>query len=443
MLVFISDLHFTDGTAGPHNIPARAWEYFFEDLVAITQKPSNRITELKLVLLGDIFDLLRTETWFKHPEKERPWGTDEAAIEAHAGLILDQVIAANDRALAAIRGQLPTLMERCNLDEEARLIYLPGNHDRLVNKYPSLQAKVGAALGPHLVWPAPGNFFRHSHPDLAYGVFARHGQEYDDLNYEKVGSFEEADYLAVPIGDPITTELLTRLPYELNLLLEARGVPQEQRKIIKDHFQQLDNVRPLMAVVPWLLYQVRQENDALVRQAIEDAIDGVVDRFSALQFVKDWYRRRGTWNPLDTAHRVQWVLRLLKLVKLSTLQELLELFGKVDVAGVSLKGKLERAAFQEFKAIDPRFRYVVYGHHHEPELLPLFTRGAGGSRFYLNTGTWRRVWQQAGHDGSFSTWKNQTYLIFYRQGERDAAYPVFETWTGNLTTAEKEPGPGT
>jgi UDP-2,3-diacylglucosamine pyrophosphatase LpxH len=443
MLVFISDLHFIDGTAGKHNIPPQAFDYFFEDLVSIAHKPSNKIKELKIVLLGDVFDLLRTERWFQYPEDERPWGTDEAAIEAHAGEVLDAVIAANNDALAAIRGELPALMEKCRLEEEARLIYLPGNHDRLVNKYPSLRAKVCEALGPHLAWPGPGDLFHHSHPDLAYGVFARHGQEYDDLNYEKVGSFEEKDYLEVPIGDPITTELLTRLPYELYLILEARGVPKEQRDIIKVHFQQLDNVRPLLAVVPWLLYQVRQEDDYLVRQAIEDAIDQVVDRFNTLQFVKDWYHRHGTWDPLDTAHRVQWVLWLLKLVKLSTLQELLELFGKVDVAGVSLKGKLEQAAFQEFQTIDPRFRYAVYGHDHEPELLPLFTGGAGGSRFYLNTGTWRRVWQQAGHDGSFSTWKNQTYVIFYREGERDAAYPVFETWTGNLTTAEKEPKPGT
>jgi len=244
MLVFISDLHFIDGSAGEHNIPPRAFEYFFEDLVAITQKPSNRIRELKIVLLGDVFDLLRTESWFKYPEEERPWGTDEAAIEAHAGEILDAVMAANQAALEIIRGELPALKGKCRLRDDARLIYLPGNHDRLVNKYQGLRVKICEALGPHLAWPDPADLFPHSHADLAYGVFARHGQEYDDLNYEKVGSFEEADYLEVPIGDPITTELLARLPYELDLTLAARGLPEEQRKIVKRNFQQIDNVRP-------------------------------------------------------------------------------------------------------------------------------------------------------------------------------------------------------
>ena len=196
-------------------------------------------------------------------------------------------------------------------------------------------------------------------------------------------------------------------------------------------------------MVKWLLYQVRQEEDALVRRAIEDTIDQVVDGFNALQFVQGWYRRHDTWDPLETADKVQLVLQLLKRVKLSLVQDLLEFFGQVDVAGVSLKGKLEQAAFEEFKAIDPRFRYVAYGHDHEPELLPLFTDRPGWGRLYLNTGTWRRVWQKAAQDGSFCSWKNQTYVIFYRDGERDAAYPVFETWTGNLTTGEKEPGPRT
>ena len=38
MLVFISDLHFIDGTAGKHNIKPKAFDYFFDDLVAIAGK---------------------------------------------------------------------------------------------------------------------------------------------------------------------------------------------------------------------------------------------------------------------------------------------------------------------------------------------------------------------------------------------------------------------
>ena len=46
MLVFISDLHFADGTAGEHNLSSQAFEYFFDDLAAIANKPSNKIKEI-------------------------------------------------------------------------------------------------------------------------------------------------------------------------------------------------------------------------------------------------------------------------------------------------------------------------------------------------------------------------------------------------------------
>ena len=77
MLIFISDLHFVDGSAGEHNLSHRAFEYFFEDVAAIAAKPSNDIKEIKIVLLGDIFDLFRTENWFGYPADERPWGINE------------------------------------------------------------------------------------------------------------------------------------------------------------------------------------------------------------------------------------------------------------------------------------------------------------------------------------------------------------------------------
>ena len=72
MLVFISDLHFVDGSAGEHNLSPRAFEYFFDDLVAIATKPSNEIKEIKIVLLGDIFDLLRTTTGSAIPSTRDP-----------------------------------------------------------------------------------------------------------------------------------------------------------------------------------------------------------------------------------------------------------------------------------------------------------------------------------------------------------------------------------
>lgn len=63
MLVFISDLHFVDETAGKHNIPTSAFENFLTNVEVRADKAKAK--ELKIAFLGDIFDILRTEEWFR------------------------------------------------------------------------------------------------------------------------------------------------------------------------------------------------------------------------------------------------------------------------------------------------------------------------------------------------------------------------------------------
>lgn len=441
MLIFISDLHFSDGTAGEHNIPSRAFDYFFDDIVSIANKPTNNIKEIKLVLLGDIFDLLRTENWFGYPPEERPWGHREPAMEVHAQTIFDAVAdhPENRRSLERLRHGLKRLGKECPLKYEPRLIYLPGNHDRLVNKYSSLRVKICECLGIRREWHNPAQPFPHTHEDLAYGVFARHGHEFDGFNYEGEGDFTEEDYLRVPIGDPITTELLSRLPYELDLILEARGFSPDLRRQVKDNFQALDEVRPLGAVIEWLLYRVKQQPEDIIhdiQEAVEEAIDAVVANFRRLSFVKNWYAAHDQWSdPVDEADLVQTFLLLLTKIKFSHLEKLMPLLEKVKAQEFFLKDHLLEAAPGEYSQLDPRIRYVVYGHTHDALAAPLRSLPSAPTpleRVYLNTGTWRTRHHRAYQDDSFISWKNLTYVIFYREGEREATAPVFETWTGAL-----------
>jgi hypothetical protein len=83
---------------------------------------------------------------------------------------------------------------------------------------------------------------------------------------------------------------------------------------------------------------------------------------------------------------------------------------------------------------------VVYGHTHEPLVAAIRTDAAlaGDPRplekVYLNTGTWRSRYYRADEDRSFISWKNMTYVIFYREDERIGRKADFETWTGTLKT---------
>ncbi|MBK8984956.1 MAG: hypothetical protein IPM39_02565 [Chloroflexi bacterium] len=75
MLVVISDLHFVDATAGDHNLPAKAFEQvFISKIISLARK--NKATEMKLLLLGDIPDLIRSEQWFEEAPEDRPWGAN-------------------------------------------------------------------------------------------------------------------------------------------------------------------------------------------------------------------------------------------------------------------------------------------------------------------------------------------------------------------------------
>ena len=79
---------------------------------------------------------------------------------------------------------------QCQLESDPRLLYLPGNHDRLVNKYSSLRVEVCKCLGIPPNQHNPAEPFPHEYQDLPYGVFARHGHEFDKFNYEGGTSFD-------------------------------------------------------------------------------------------------------------------------------------------------------------------------------------------------------------------------------------------------------------
>ncbi|MBW1921526.1 MAG: hypothetical protein JRI81_15065, partial [Deltaproteobacteria bacterium] len=73
MLVAISDIHFVDGTAGEHNLPFSAFNsVFLSDICALASEKDAK--EVKVLLLGDIVDLIRSTKWFDVKPEDRPWG---------------------------------------------------------------------------------------------------------------------------------------------------------------------------------------------------------------------------------------------------------------------------------------------------------------------------------------------------------------------------------
>ena len=101
MLVILSDTHHSDGTTSSNPSP----ESFALLREAIVHRARDkRAREVHLLLLGDIFDLVRTDWWFTVAPETRPWnGTidpqtgmnrEEATVKHQFRTVLDRILTA-------------------------------------------------------------------------------------------------------------------------------------------------------------------------------------------------------------------------------------------------------------------------------------------------------------------------------------------------------------
>jgi UDP-2,3-diacylglucosamine pyrophosphatase LpxH len=426
MLIFISDLYFVDETAGKHNIPSRVFKEAFEDM----EKYGEELSEVKIVFLGDIFDINRTTYWLNVDESERPWGDWEnkrELIEIHANKIMNDITEKNADTFNILRGSL-----KDKFGVEPERFYIPGNHDRLCNLFPSLRKKVRKNLG------ISGGLkpFPHIYDDMIYGnkygVVARHGHEYDIWNYEGSDRFTEDDYTQVPIGDLITTEIAARLPYTI-IQHVGDSLPPEDKENLKRNLEEIENVRPYSALFDWLFYQVN-ENPHL-KEEIENALDEIVENFNSLQYLKRWYKRHDKWNILtyDEADKLQAAIRTFKLINIESAEKLMKIytkiFGSPDDLPLDNSDRVLIEKAKDFLTHTSDYRYYVMGHTHSPMQIPVRITSKGIEQIYLNTGTWRARYIKC-LSGGFISLKTLTYTIFYSKKENENQQ--FETWTGSL-----------
>ena len=432
MLVFISDLHLVDETAGKHNIPAKAFKKFLESIKVHSDKTKNKDKEIKIVFLGDIFDLLRTEEWFKEKEEDRPWGnnTKKMKMKKRAKIILEEIEKKNKETL--------NLLSKIELDKQFKdthveIIYIPGNHDRLCWTIDALKEKVIKLLDLNI---SNNENFKHYFCDLKYGVYASHGHEIDSFNYAGGSGHSDKDYNKTPIGDLIATEIITKIPGELIKKVESKKLVDEKEKNqLKINFQEIDNIRPLKATLEWLFFQIKE--NANLKKIIQDTIIEVMQGFDNLQYVKEYEK----WHPFDTSDTVQYLSMGLQKIKLFSSENFLNILGYVFKVGGSISEKIGSTNLI-YNVVDKKhlnnIRYIIMGHTHVPLQEPLFYFNPENRNklkaIYFNTGTWRKTYYSYPcEEGIYFTGRrNMNYVILYTSKEKPNKLnlPVFETWIG-------------
>lgn len=443
MIIVISDLHLMDGSAGAHHVDAGVFRSTFTDLAAHAREAQAR--DLKLVFLGDVFDLIRSERWFEFSLDERPWGATPS--EEAAASIMNAVAAENAETFEILSG---SLVDQFDFPAEPERIYVPGNHDRLCNFYPAFRRQARELLG----MPRGDEPFEHFFLDVEHGVFARHGQEWDSFNFEgsdvlrlhTFGRVPLADYMKTPIGDVIAAEFASKMPL---YVLEYLPDDYPYRDRMAERMRNLFDVRPLVGMVTWLFYQVNQYDEP-VQAAINRSMRQAAQEMSEIPFVQRWIDEHDRFGSFDDADRLQVLLQMLESFKMTRLAKPL---GKV-LSGRHGGDEYALRALEDLQRLDsePELRdqilYVLYGHTHNPCQFAIGSIGDAPNeryRLYLNTGTWRPHHLQSVTKEDFVSWRNLTYTLLYRPGETVSGggtmdYPALETWTGTVVAGRGRRG---
>ena len=452
MLLIISDVHLGDGTTAK-SIPASAFQLFADRLRETAYYASWRadgtyrpIESIDLILMGDILDPLHSTRWLATTPGDanyiRPWSDPTTAyypstLREITSAILEQNkesmevlrrCAAGEQVTvppATRRGQ-PDLETAERIPLKVRTHYMIGNHDwyyHLPGKaFDQIRQDVIDAMGlsnlrtnfPHELneyFPLKDIFSR-------YKVFGRHGDCYDKFNFD-----QEMGRNHGTLGDVFTMEVLNRFPVEVQ-----KRFGEDLPKGIVDSLRRLTNIRPVLAAPLWISGQIK--NYAGSRE-LEEELKKVWDDICEEFLQTDYVREADKLFQFDIVDAMELVVNISKRASFKTINDV--------VAWAYDKFGGEEQSFAEYALREPAFlndtaRYIVYGHTHHHEIVPLdedVKPPHTESQLYFNSGTWHAYYALAiknPAEQKFVPYQALTYLTFYKEDEREGHH--FETWSG-------------
>lgn len=482
MLVVISDLHLGDGTTA-ESIPASAFYLFAKRLrqdahfASIHYGKYRPIEELDIILMGDIIDPLHSTKWLFPPKGQeqfirvngeehiriteegedgyiRPWSDPSDPLFASKLLeVTRAIIKHNDESLSVMRrlanGEMIEFdpengdgnrdsKSQDKIPLKVRFHYLVGNHDWYYHlkgeAFDQIRQELIDAMGlsnPPTPFPydlrklsRDSEWEQDEAPQIErlfreYKVFCRHGDYYDSFNFNSERGRDVAT-----LGDAFTMEVCNRYPEEL------KRTPNLNAEIV-DNLRHITNVRPTLATPLWISGQItRLTNENLLTgmnaRDLKKIWDNLGDKFINLKFVKS----KDIPFKIDIVDKIQAAVKLSKLISLETLDNLVYKIQNRRLIGGS-DHSFAKFALNEPSFHDDTARYIIYGHTHHQETIPLDYDEHGGNQIYFNSGTWHTYFDLARKnpkEKKFVPYKALSYITFYKDHEHDDRH--FETWTG-------------
>ena len=474
MLVVLSDLHFVeesshyiegvDPLAYVHNLSKRPFQRLMIRLA--DEAVRNKVERLDFVLAGDIFDLHRTAMWFTDNQTGvRPYlpATPEAVngeLEALLLRIIEKIAAepmvagtlAVFRLLANGRYTIKSSDgEEVELDfpVPVTIHHFVGNHDRMGNATPAIRN----AIRRHLGLPQSGKPFERVLIFEREQTLVRHGQEYDRYNFAHDHShgqpiptrLPDSQYADPAFGDFITIDVASRLPYEFRQYHgDDKIINDPMLRHLYKRLTGFDDLRPMGAMFNYFMHMpdVWFEEE-LVWQAIEPVLIRMLETLHDDPFLHRWlkvYDKR--WQP-DAVDAVQFLLKTktwrLTGLPISAVQAASDaaLSGAHNIMGA------ETYAMREEGVKNGRFRFIVAGHTHSPQVA-LIAHEAAGETYYVDTGTWRNRLPATPDFKGFGRLKALTYVTIYgdRENLAKSVLPLraasFDYWSGMTERWDEE-----
>ena len=437
MLVFLSDTHLTDGKIGDAKDPGDfetlkggAFQKFTTYLEQMADKAleNSHEREVEIVLLGDIFDVIRSKVWLD--TDVRPWspvgyrdGVGKS-LEDYTLEIVDKIIDnEQNKSSHTHLAEFVAKMAKKEKPIHVNFTYIIGNHDWLINQFPSTRKKMAEFLNLDQAHYEEHQFETFMYWDK-YRVFARHGDIYDPWNFE-------GDRNASSLGDAIVIELLTRFSYTVESQIGRNTDPD-----LVDRLSQIDYIKHYADIPAWIIGACNRARNQAAAEKVKRIWGDLVRLFNENEFVA----MHNTFNPLDLVDKLHYGLGVSNLL---TFPELDWVFHSKLGFG---SGKLWKKAYNEQYARRHQAEFILYGHTHEYEIVPLDIirdRTKDLEQIYFNTGTWRKLWSRTVHDATeyeFMNWNTMTFIVFYLDDERldrtSRGGPKegrkFEVWNGAL-----------
>jgi len=452
MLIIISDIHLGDETTAK-SIPPSAFRLFGDRLRETAYFTSWRadgsyrpIENIDLVLMGDILDPLHSTRWLATKPGDanyvRPWSDPTTALfPTKLREVTAAIMEKNKEAMEVLRGcaagevvTIPPATQRGKPDHESReriplrvrTHYMVGNHDWYYHlpgePFDRVRQDMIDAMGlSNLNTNFP--YELDEYPLLkeildSYKVFARHGDCFDNFNFNR----EEGRNHST-LGDVFTMEVLNRFPVAVQ-----KRFGDELPEGIVDSLRRLTNIRPVLATPLWISGQIKNyAGSKALENELKDVWDDICEEFLQIDFV----READKLFQFDIVDAMELVVGISKRASFNTINDVVTwAYGKFGG---------EEQSFAEHALQEPAFlndlaRYVVYGHTHHHEIVPLdedMKPPHTESQLYFNSGTWHSYYALAiknPAEQKFVPYQALTYLIFYKDGERNGRH--FETWSG-------------